>query len=171
MAARHRLQQGVRALVAFARPIEYALAGQYLNEAQMTLFRRMKRSERLHSLNVLRQVMAQPCASHDLAVAALLHDCGKVLYPLAIWQKSVAVIFRRITPTHYHRWSEKSASHWWYRAFVVAEKHPQWGAQLVAETGASAKTVWLIANHAQKECILHAYGNALKVLQSADDVN
>lgn len=168
MAVATRLQQGVRALVAFTRQVDYDLAGQYLNDAQMVLFKRMKRSEQLHSLNVLRH-LGNP--THDVAVAALLHDCGKIIYPLAIWQKSVAVIIRKIAPAHYHRWSKKSPTHWWYRAFVVAENHPQWGADLVSQTGASAQTIWLIAHHADKSCPLHAYGNALRDLQRADDVN
>ncbi len=168
MATRTRIQQGVRALIAFTRAVDYDLAGQYLNDAQLALFKRMKRSEQLHSLNVLRH-LGNPIP--DVAVAALLHDCGKILYPLAIWQKSVAVITRKIAPNYYHRWSKKSPTHWWYRAFVVAEHHPQWGADLVAETGASDQTVWLIAHHADKSCPLHAYGNALRDLQRADDVN
>lgn len=168
MAARTRIQQGVRALVAFTRQVDYDLARQYLNDEQMALFKRMKRSEQLHSLNVLRH-LGNP--THDVAVAALLHDCGKILYPLAIWQKSLAVIIRKIAPAHYHRWSRKSPDHWWYRPFVVAENHPQWGADLVSQTGASVQTVWLIAHHADKRCVLHPYGNALRDLQRADDVN
>jgi hypothetical protein len=168
MAATQRIQQGVRALVAFTHPIDYDLAGQYLNEAQMRLFKRMKRSEQLHSLNVLRHLGD---VSDDVAVAALLHDCGKILHPLAIWQKSLAVITRKIARPRYIQWSKKSATHWWYRAFVVAENHPQWGADLVSQTGASAQTIWLIAHHADKSCPLHAYGNALRDLQRADDVN
>jgi len=168
MSARQRLQQGVRALIAFTRPVEDELAQKYLNNAQMALFKRMKRSEQLHSLNVLRHLGD---VSHDLAVAALLHDCGKICYPLAIWQKSIAVIIRKIAPNRYMTWSKKSPKHLWYKAFVVAENHPQWGADLVSETGASAQTIWLIAHHADKSCPLHAYGNALRDLQRADDVN
>lgn len=168
MATRTRIQQGVRALIAFTHAVDYDLAGQYLNDSQLALFKQMKRSEQLHSLNVLRH-LGNPI--HDVAVAALLHDCGKILYPLAIWQKSIAVITRKIAPNRYMQWSKKSPKHWWYRAFVVAEHHPQWGADLVSQTGASAQTIWLIAHHADKSCPLHAYGNALRDLQRADDVN
>lgn len=168
MATRTRIQQGVRALIAFTHAVDYDLAAQYLNDAQLALFKRMKRSEQLHSLNVLRH-LGNPI--HDVAVAALLHDCGKILYPLAIWQKSIAVITRKIAQNRYMAWSKKSPKHWWYRAFVVAEHHPQWGADLVSQTGASAQTIWLIAHHADKSCPLHAYGNALRDLQRADDVN
>lgn len=168
MAISHRLQQGVRALIAFTRQVDYDLAGQYLNESQLVLFKQMKRSEQLHSLNVLRH-LDNP--SHDLGVAALLHDCGKMCHPLAIWQKSVAVIIRKIAPHWYMVWSNKSPKNRWYKAFIVAEHHPQWGADLVSKTGASEQTVWLIAHHADKSCPLHAYGNALRDLQAADDVN
>ena len=48
MATTQRIQQGVRALIAFMHGVDYDLAGHYLNEAQMRLFKRMKRSEQLH---------------------------------------------------------------------------------------------------------------------------
>ncbi len=173
MAAANRLRQGVRALIAFTHEVDYALAGAYLNPAQLALFKQMKRSEQLHSLNVLRGVMAQGDVPHDLALAALLHDVGKTRYPLAVWQKTVAVIFRRLSPARFVAWSACDPRHLWYRPFVVSESHPRWGAELVAATGASERALWLIAHHADplRERTAHPHAPLLARLKRADDVN
>src|SRR5215213_6736056 len=94
-----RLRQGIRALFAFTQPVDFDLAASYLTPAEMALFRQMRRSEQLHSLNVLRTVLAESAAAQqfvppELAVAALLHDVGKSRYPLAVWQKTIAVLVR-----------------------------------------------------------------------------
>jgi len=66
----YRIKQGLSSLFAFTRSVDFDLAERYLNSAQMTLFRRFKRGEQLHSLNVLRTLLAQDETPHDLALAA-----------------------------------------------------------------------------------------------------
>lgn len=68
MSALNRIQQGIRALLAFTQTVDYELTERYLTTEQMALFRRMAKSEQLHSLNVLRDVLAQEEQTpHDLA--------------------------------------------------------------------------------------------------------
>ncbi len=171
--ALRRLRQGLRALFAFALPVDLALARRYLDAAQLALFRRMRRGEQLHSLNVLRGVLAQGETPPDLAVAALLHDVGKSRYPLRLWQKTGAVLVRACAPPLFARLSRGDPRRWWQRAFVVYVQHPAWSAELLAETAASASAVWLVAHHQDDaerwrdhECYL-----LLKRLQRADDAN
>jgi hypothetical protein len=38
----------------------------------------------------------------------------------------------------------------WRRAFVVAEKHPAWGADLVSQSGGSALAAALVARHQEQ---------------------
>ena len=174
MAIRTRLRQGIRALFAFTQVPDYALAERYLNHQQMALFQQMSRSEQLHSLNVLCDVLTQSQETpSSLAVSALLHDVGKSLYPLAIWQKSVAVIVRKVAPALYVRWSEANPKSRWYRAFVVAEKHPIWSRELVESTGADGTTLWLVEHHADQlnQWDNHPNQHLLKRLKQADDSN
>lgn len=173
MAARQRLRQGVRALLAFTQTLDYDLAAAYLTPSQLDLFKQMSRGEQLHSLNVLRYVLMQePTTPDDLALAALLHDVGKVRHPLAVWEKSLAVVVRGLLPRQFARWSREHPT-WWKRAFVVAEQHPAWSAEIVAPTGASERALWLIRHHADDLAMWagHPYQPLLHRLKLADDKN
>jgi hypothetical protein len=169
----HRLRQGTRALFAFSQPVDYALAGQYLTAEQLRLFQQMRRGEQLHSLNVLRGVLAQGDTPPDLALAALLHDVGKIRYPLRLWQKTIAVLVRTFIPSLFVRLSAGDPQRWINRPFAVYAHHPAWGAELVAQTGASAAAIWLIAHHADnaEHWRGHDQYPLLKRLQAADDQN
>lgn len=174
MAAVQRVRQGLRALLAFSQAVDYALAARYLSPAQMALFRAMSRSEQLHSLNVLRSVLAQSLETpHDLAVAALLHDCGKSRYRLAIWQKTMAVLVTRFAPGLVRRLSGDERLTFWRAPFSVRQHHPAWSARLMAAAGTSERAVWLAAHHADSLGLWphHPYRQLLERLKRADDTN
>ena len=169
----YRLQQGIRALFAFSQPVDWALAGRYLSPRLLDLFRQMNRDEQLHSLAVLRDVLAQGDTPNDLAVAALLHDVGKSRYPIGVWQKTLAVMVRTLMPNAYRRWSQGNPMNLWERPFVVYEQHPLWSAELLREAGASEAACWLAAHHAGsvQSAPTPVQLEWLKRLQQADDQN
>lgn len=170
----HRLRQGLRALFAFACPVDDALAARYLTPAQIALFRRLRRGEQLHSLNVLRGVLLQADETPPaLAVAALLHDAGKSRYPLRLWQKTIAVLVRAGAPPLFRRLSAGDPQKWWARPFVVYVRHPAWSAELLAEAGADDAAIWLAAHHQDEAAQWrdHELFPLLKRLQAADDTN
>lgn len=174
MSAVQRLRQGVRAVFAFTQTPDYAAMERYLTPDQQALFQRLNRGEQLHSLRVLRDVLAQePETPHDLALAALLHDTGKTRYPMAVWQKTVAVLTRKFAPAWYNRWSACDPAAPLPRGCVVAEAHPAWSAELVAATGASERALWLIRHHADpvEQWRDHPHCYLLQRLKQADDAN
>jgi hypothetical protein len=173
MTAVYRIRQGLRAVIAFSQPVEFPLAVEYLTPELMTLFQRMRRSEQLHSLNVLRDVLAQGSTPRDLAVAALLHDVGKSRYPMGTLQKTLAVLVRAISPMLFERWSKGNPTNLWKRPFVVYVNHPAWSAQLIADAGASANAVWLVERHQESadQWDNHPLAALLRRLQQADDSN
>ncbi|MEO8610469.1 MAG: HD domain-containing protein [Chloroflexota bacterium] len=173
MTAVYRIRQGLRAVFAFSQEVELPLAAEYLTPELLTLFQRMRRSEQLHSLNVLRAVLAQDSTPHDLAVAALLHDVGKSRYPLGTWQKTLAVLVRGISPRLFEHWSQGNPANLWNRPFVVYVYHPAWSAQLITDAGASENAIWLVAHHQEPadQWNHHLLADLLRRLQQADDSN
>lgn len=170
----YRIQQGIHALLAFTRTVDYELAERYLNPKQMALFRRMAKSEQLHSLNVLRDVLAQDKqTAHELAVAALLHDVGKERYHLAIWQKTIAVLVRKLLPELDAKWADEDRLNFWRMPFIVRKYHPKWSDEILTEIGASEQIIWLVAHHADspKHWQEHPLYPLLLRLQQADDAN
>ncbi len=88
----------------------------------------------------------------ELMVAALLHDVGKLRYRLNPLERAVVVLAKAVMPKSVHRWGIAPASsldglNRWRKAFVVAEQHPHWGAELSRQAGASSLTEALIRNH------------------------
>jgi hypothetical protein len=173
MTAVYRIKQGLRALFAFSHPIDDDLAAQVLSPELLTVFQAMRRSEQLHSLNVLRTLMAQGSVPDDLAVAALLHDSGKSRYPFPVWQKTMVVLVRAFAPGLFQSLSSGSETNWFQRPFVLSEHHPAWSAELVSAAGGSERAVWLIAHHADspEQWAGHPHADLLKRLRSADDAN
>lgn len=171
VSAVRRVQQGLGELLAFARPVQMALAAEYLTPPQQALFARLRRAEQLHSLNVLRGVLAQGPAPRDLAVAALLHDAGKIHYPLTTGQKTLAVLVRAFLPALARRWMDGDPRRPWQRPFVVYAHHPAWSAELLAAAGAAETAVWLAAHHADDAArwVEHPHFDLLRRLQAADD--
>ncbi len=170
----YRMGQGLRATFAFARPLDNALAAATLSAAQLALFQRLRRAEQLHSLAVLRAISAQTATvPSDLAVAALLHDVGKVCYPVTVVQKTFAVLLRTLAPARYLQLSKGDPKSPLARPFVVYERHAAWGAELAQAAGVSTTSEWLIAHHQEVASRWQGHpAHALLVrLQAADDTN
>jgi hypothetical protein len=154
------------------------LVSSVLTDPQLELFQGMQASEQIHSIQVFHDLRNQGEENPDLLTAALLHDVGKTRAPLRIWERVMIVIVRAICSGCIHKWGrskivEPENGLGWQRAFIVAEQHPAWGADLAAERGASRLTVSLIARHQEQidpssssmEDIL------LQKLQAVDDNN
>ena len=145
----YRVRQFYFALRAVADPQDLEQARSVLAPAQVALFSGMQPSEQAHAVSVYRQLVAQGETSSDLLAAALLHDVGKSLSPLRLWERVLIVLARAFFPAQSRRWGSLPAVGLggWKHAFVVAEQHPAWGAALAAEAGASPRLVTLIRLH------------------------
>jgi len=147
--AGRRLRQGLNALLAFARPVDQALAERHLSPELQQCFERLRRSEQLHSLRVLRALQAEGAAGPDLAVAALLHDLGKTRWPFPLWQRVLVVLLPALAPALARRLSRGRESDLLARPFLLHEQHPAWGGRMARAAGASERAAWLIENHAE----------------------
>ncbi len=141
-----------------------------LTSAQLTLFRRMQSSEQAHAYWVFRRLNASGQTDRDLLAAALLHDVGKILYPLSIFDRAIIVLGKRLFPKAARRWGG-GTPRGLRRPFVVAENHAAWGADLAAQAGASPRTVELIRRHQDSSMpdVDSPSEHLLAVLQAADN--
>jgi hypothetical protein len=169
--ALYRLRQGLRALFAFTRPVDDALAAQHLTPALLAHFRQMRRSEQQHSLRVLRALLDDGGVSPTLATAALLHDVGKICYPMSLWQRSLPVLVKAFSRALLRRLSARDPRNIWTRGFVVYVHHPAWSGQIIAAGGGNEDAVWLAAHHADDAdgWRVHPLHGDLLRLQYADD--
>jgi putative nucleotidyltransferase with HDIG domain len=132
-------------------PPKLSEAQQVLTPAQLSLFLRMQPGEQAHSLEVLRRLREQGEMDPDLLTAALLHDVGKVRFPLRLWERVWIVLAGVLLPGRFKTWgetpSEPEEKAWWERLAMVAAQHPAWGAELAQEAGCSPRAVSLIRRH------------------------
>lgn len=145
----YRIKQGLRALFAFTAEVDDALVHRHLSAPEYDLFKTMATAEQLHSVHVLRSVLAQsPQTPPELAAAALLHDIGKARYHLAVWQKTVSVLAESFAPGLFSKLSTGDALNWWRAPFMVREQHPAWGADMLTAIGSDPLVIWLVGHHA-----------------------
>jgi hypothetical protein len=154
------------------------LVNSVLTEVQVELFLRMQTSEQVHSIQAFDELRNQEEENPDLLTAALLHDVGKIRAPLRIWERVMIVIVRAFCEDCTHKWGNRDNVQpenglGWRRAFIVAEQHPAWGADLAAECGTSPLAVSLIARHQEKLApdVSSMEDILLHKLQAVDDNN
>jgi hypothetical protein len=161
----YRTRQFWNALPVPRKPVETSALLPHISPTQITLFRRMQRSEQTHALHVLNLLKAAGQTAPDLLSAALLHDVGKVLFPLSLFDRVLIVLGKAFFPRQTRRWSKGTPEK--YRLpFVVAARHPEWGADLAGQAGASPRTMELIRHHQDPPS---ADDQQLAALQAADD--
>ncbi len=157
-----------------------------LSEAEMALFNRFGASDQWHSYRVFCMLRESDPTNPALLKAALLHDVGKTLLPLTIWERALIVLLGRLLPERTRAWGSKEINsyqlsignyqlsiEWWRRPFVVKEQHPAWGAAMAEAAGSEPLVVTLIGRHQDElpEVPETAEDQLLARLQWADDLN
>ena len=175
----YRTRQFWQALGSIPTSEDLTLVRTLLTKSQTAIFTQMQNSEQAHAVLVLRTLLDQHEDDQDLLVAALLHDVGKSRFPLSLWERVVVVLAKKICPGCVQRWGERDSEedqkpHGWRRAFMIAVRHPAWGAEMAAEAGCSQLTINLIGRHQEKipvfqENDLSKEDTLLLKLQAADD--
>jgi predicted HD phosphohydrolase len=118
------------------------------------LFTQLPIDAQRHSLSVLEELQRVGLSSRDLAVAALLHDVGKLAAAqagvhISLWLRGPLVLLEQAP--RLVRWlaSARPQAGWRY-ALHVHNAHAQIGAQWAQERGCSELSCWLIEHHQDK---------------------
>ena len=195
----YRVRQFWQGLSAKITPDDQLWVTLTLPAAAIPLFIGMPVDAQRHSLNVLATLQAAgynfrdsghgDLRHSDLAVAALLHDCGKVAaaqggVALGLWLRGPLVVLEALLPAVAARWASPEpplgANLWqgWRYALYVQREHPTIGAAWAADAGCSALSCWLIAHHQTPvatigagELVSDETLNLLAALQAADADN
>jgi hypothetical protein len=173
-----RLQQFVRGWRAHVTPEEKQRAARMLPEAALALFRQMPVDAQRHSLNVLQTLESAGWSHADLAIAALLHDAGKIAaaqagFPLNLWWRGPLVLLETFLPGVFRRLCSPDPAKGWRYVLFVHHEHPKIGADRASAAGCSALACWLIAHHQDKvaEDAPAEHQELLRALRWADNMN
>lgn len=156
----HRVRQFAGALRPRVSASEQARARALLSIPEHALFESMTLRDREHGVIVERRVRRQAPDDDVLAVAALLHDCGKGR--VALWHRVLFVIARAVAPRWLHRTMRQQDG--WRAALWRLEHHPELGAELARQAGAHPDVVRMI-----REQESPAPDARLRILQHADE--
>lgn len=166
-AAVYRARQFFAALTAGQlSQVDRALIESYLTPAQQVLFEQMPKNDQQHAVAVARTLLDQGWHEIDLIQAALLHDAGKADGGLHLGYRVAIVLLRKFWPAGL-KWLAAGETGW-RRPFHVHQHHPEIGAQLAAEAGASPRVVELILHH-QSSPARHEGLTGLAALRAADE--
>ena len=117
-----------------------------MDSDQFILFRKLQNSEKAHAFQVMQDVQANGFSESYYLKATLLHDVGKIVYSMNVWERSLAVIFR-FTLKKVHKNMQVENEKWWMRGSIVAEKHPEWGAELLLKTDLPSEIIEIVKSH------------------------
>lgn len=144
-----------------------------LTSPELALFKQLPVPDQNHSLRVLNSLEAEGETDPDLLRAALLHDIGKIRYPLHRWERVLAVLLTGAFPGIAAAWGQKDPRGI-HRPLVVINQHPVWGADLAEKAGSSRGVIWLIRYHEEEDLtgLLDQGGvELLQKLKKADNLN
>lgn len=149
---KYRVWQFWKALLAKPDQNDFAIVKRILPVELQALFSQMTKDEQAHSIRVCKKLIAEGETEMDLLAAALLHDVGKTLYPLKLWERIWVVLWKERKMEKESAdlripWNEINLHPWWRRAMIVGKNHPTWGAQLLRQYQVSPRLLWLVQNH------------------------
>lgn len=166
----YRLNQLYNAIFAHVEQNEYLWLNSKLTTKELELFKKQTVTEQRHALDVAYEIRFSrndiiktygKSVYDDLIKAALLHDCGKSLIELKLWQRIFIVIAGYLPNKVKVKMTKKR--NLLGKILLVNKLHPAWGKRLASKTGATQNILTLIKNH-------HAPNNPIElILYRADN--
>lgn len=162
----YRIRQFLQAVTARPDAEDLARARALLGPDLYALFLGLAPADQAHAVRVYHTLQGRGVTDPELLAAGLLHDVGKSPLPLRLLDRVAIVLGQSLLPKRACRWGAGDPSGW-RRGFVVACRHAEWGATMVAYAGGSPRLISLVREH-QTGFPADA---ALTMLQAADGDN
>lgn len=151
----YRLRQLYKALRPKIKEEELTWLRGVLTEQELSLFDKQLLIEKRHAIDVASEVLCQKSdvvlnlgetAFNNLLKAAFLHDCGKSLISLRLWQRVFIVCYNYLPQRTKKSITSRQRSIF-SKTIVIYHQHPCWGKHLAAKTGLNQEVQALIENH------------------------
>jgi hypothetical protein len=169
----YRIWQFWKSITGTPGELDWGKIKAVLSPSELSLFQQLPSADQNHSLRVLEALEKAGEKNPHLLESALLHDIGKIIHPLRLWERVFAVLVKALFPVLYMNWGE-GEPRGIKRPLVIIKQHPEWGAVLAESAGSSPTTVWLILNH-EKDNPTNPQSEGdlilLEKLQAADNQN
>lgn len=168
MRAAYRVRQVLQNLAARPKPQEMAQALTCLTSAERAMFLQLPIPDQGHSLRVWSALSRAGEKDPNLLAGALLHDIGKLRYPLHLWERVIIVLARKLA----RDWVDRVGSgpaRGWRRPFAVSVQHPEWGSDMLAAARSNPRTIEIVRWHQGPIESARTMRRQILALQAADD--
>lgn len=156
----YRVKQFLKAITARITPEDICFVNKYLSKKELGLFNRLKSYEQKHCIDVAMRLKEMSEGETEMIRLGLLHDIGKIKYPLSPLEKSLIVILDKVSKGKIKSCKRSKMVKCYY-------EHPQIGYELLKETDQYEETfLETIRRHHD----LEIEGVKLQLLQQADDM-
>ncbi|MFZ3372216.1 MAG: HD domain-containing protein, partial [Desulfitobacteriaceae bacterium] len=148
----YRVKQFYKALFPFINPLEIAWVARTLPVSAFSLFRKQALPEQRHALDVtksleieLKSLALNSDEYQNLIIAALLHDCGKSLVRVHLWQR-ILIVLIDISPLQLNDYPGAKPKHL-ALTLKILHYHALWGEALAKKAGLNQQICLLIREH------------------------
>lgn len=160
----YRIKQFFWALTAQITQEEEKLIKQYLLPQEIELFDKLKVYEQKHSVNVAKALQEDSTYDNqkEMIRVGLLHDIGKIKYPIGPIRKSIMVLLDKFTKGKIAQYNQVKMVCCYY-------EHPQIGYEVLKERGGySEEFLEIIQKHHEQEDKCKIAKESHKLLQKWD---
>jgi hypothetical protein len=146
----YRVHQFIQAFFPQIDSAEIKWAIDFLSPEAGSLFLKQSRSEQRHALDVAQCILEnRPAVPYfdfqNLLAAALLHDCGKSIVSIRLWQRVFIVLMQKMPQP---LWSYLETRRTGFALpLKIAAKHAFWGECLARKAGLNPEICLLIREH------------------------
>lgn len=163
----YRVKQFIWAVTSSVKKIDNNILNKYLTEREKELFNTLSHADKHHSIRVCKDALAlaeniKNIDKVKLAKVALLHDTGKGNNSLNAIEKSILVIFHKISGGKLKEYTS-------YKKVDAYYNHPKRGLKILSnEKKYDEEFLEVVEKHHHKEIGNNIY---LKLVKESDDKN